>query len=98
MPEDIADPVLDLPMGCNQGCGPGTTVRAYFKAMLRSVWLNGMGFSASSPFGRDGWQFDLYHALIRGGLVAGKIGSDGYIIQLDEKAADRIIYDAIERM
>lgn len=74
------------------------TVREYLCKLLGTLWRDGEGFSGKRPFGNSGWQWDVYVALVRAGLVEGKIDSDGYLEECDEAAADEMIESAIEAL
>lgn len=88
--------ILDLPMPPNDADAP--TVRGYLKALLRELWREGEGFSGKRPFGNSGWEYELYNALVKGGVVMGKLDGDGYIQEVDADAANALIFDAIEAL
>lgn len=88
--------VFDCPMQENDS--GATTVKGYLKALLKALWREGEGFSGKRPFGNSCWEFDLYKALIAEGLVEGKLDEDGYIDRVDKKAANKIIFAAIEAL
>lgn len=89
--------VFDCPMQENDS--GATTVKGYLKALLLLLWEEGEGFSGKRPFGNSCWEYDLYRALVLGGLVEGKVDplySD--IISLDTKAANKLIFSAIKAL
>ena len=88
--------ILSLPMDENDG--GAATIRDYLKGLLSKLWLEGEGFSGKRPFGNSGWDFELYKPLIKAGLVMGKLDGDGYIEDLDNKAADKLIFEAIDAL
>jgi hypothetical protein len=45
-----------------------TTVKGYLKMLLKTVWIEGEGFSGKRPFGDSGWWEDLSDALIKVGV------------------------------
>ena len=55
-----------------------------FKKMLLKLWTEGEGFDVVD----GGWQFDVYKALIENGCINGTIDEDGFVEDVDEKAAD----------
>lgn len=74
------------------------TIREYLKTLLKTLWIEGEGFSGKRPFGNSGWQFDLYLPLIAAGVVKGKLDDEGFIEEVDEKAASNIIKQVIETL
>ena len=71
------------------------SVREYFKEILKVLWKEGELFSGKRPFGNSGWQYDIYAVLIKGGFISGKLDSDGYVDEMDIKAADKFILNQI---
>lgn len=92
--------VLSCPMEENDA--GATTVREYFLELLSVLWEEEQGFSAKRPFGNSGWQYDVYLALAKAGLVDGIVlDSWGYIesfTRADQIAADDLIQKAIWSM
>ena len=88
--------VLDLELGENDSGQP--TVRGYLLALLADVWRDGEGFDGKRPFGNSSRECDLYVPMVRAGLVAGSLDSDGYLERCDEKAANALIAAAIEAL
>jgi hypothetical protein len=72
-----------------------TTVREYLIALLRTLWAEEGNFSGKRPFGSSDWHYDLYIPLIDAGFVNGSFDEDGYVDELDETTADRLITEAI---
>lgn len=87
--------ILDLPMGSNDA--NAHTVRDYLKALLKELWNEGEGFSGKRPFGNSGWEGELYYPLVKAGLVHGEIDGS-YAECVDEDAANRLIFEAIEAL
>jgi hypothetical protein len=85
--------VLDLPIEENDV--DATTVRGYLLELLATLWQQGEGFSSKRPFGDGAWEYPVYTALLRAGLVAGKFDEDGYVESVDTLAADALVYRAI---
>jgi len=71
-------------------------IRQFLKDLLIRLWIEKECFSGKRPFGNSGWDYLLYTPLIEAGIVAGKIDEDGYIAEIDEKKADKIILDYIQ--
>ncbi|MFI7073495.1 hypothetical protein [Micromonospora sediminicola] len=93
---ETARQVLDLPMPTNDADAP--TVRAYLIELLAKVWEEGECFNGKRPFGNSGWDYDLYPPLITAGLVAGKLDEDGWIEEVDDRAASRLVAAAIREL
>jgi hypothetical protein len=91
--ELVHERVLDLPLGENDS--GANTVRGYLLRLLLVLWDEQDGFSGKRPFGNSGWDYDLYKPLIEAGLVDGKFDEDGYIEEVDGRAAKRLIEDSI---
>ncbi len=88
--------VLDLEMGRNDA--NAKTIRDYLKALLFRVWDKEEQFSGKRPFGNSGWKYEVYPALIKAGLVAGKFDSEGCIEECDDAKADEFIMGAIDSL
>lgn len=74
------------------------TLREYFKKLLTQLWIDEESFNGKRPFGNSGWQYDVYTALIKHGLIEGKLDSDGYIDELDEYVAQQFIIKLIKEL
>jgi len=85
--------ILNLPMGDNDA--DAGTIKEYLIALLSEVWREGEGFSGKRPFGNSDWEFDLYKPLLTAGLVKGNLDSEGFLESVDNKAADKLIFNAI---
>lgn len=88
--------ILDLPMESNDA--NAATIRGYLKALLSTLIREGEGFSGKRPFGNSGWNWDLYMPLVKAKLVNGKIDAAGYLEDVDESAAEKLILEAIESL
>ncbi len=87
--------VLDLPMDENDA--EAKTVRDYLKALLRHLWHEQESFSGKRPFGNSGWEYELYRAPVKAGLVKGD--EDGDPADAGEKSkAHALIYSALEAL
>lgn len=85
--------ILALPMDENDA--DAETIGDYLIELLLSLWHQGEGFSGKRPFGNSGWEHELCIPLVKAGLVKGSIDEDGYILDYDRKAADKLIEKAI---
>ena len=75
-----------------------STIGQYLGMLLLAVWQEGESFSGKRPFGNSGWEYDVYTGLIRGGLIKGSFDENGYIDDVDTKAADKLISDHIKQL
>lgn len=85
--------ILDTPMPGNDV--DAATIRDFLLELLATLWQEGEGFSGKRPFGNSGWQHAVYHALVEAGHVEGRIDADGYLEEVDERAADHLIARAL---
>ncbi len=89
--------VLHCPMLENNA--QASTVGEYLGLLLSTLWIENEGFSGKRPFGDSGWQYDVYIALSKAGLIEGLIlDEDGYVEQFsyaDAIKADELILQAI---
>lgn len=74
------------------------TLKQYLIKLLTTLWREAENFSGKRPFGNSGWQYYVYVAMIRGGLVPGKLDENGYVEEIDTEAADKLILEAIESL
>lgn len=88
--------ILDLELGRNDA--KAKTVREYLKALLVTLWDKDEGFSGKRPFGNGGWKYDIYAALIKAGVVTGKLDDEGCVETCDESKADKLILGAIKSL
>ena len=88
--------ILDIEMQDNDA--DAKTIREYLKALLSKLWEEGEAFSGKRPFGNSGWEFPLYTALVKAGVVEGSLDEDGYLYSCDYKGANKLVYKAIEEL
>lgn len=98
---DTIDPttarqVLDLALPSNDA--DAATIRDYLIELLAKVWQEGECFNGKRPFGNSGWEDELYPPLITAGKVAGRLDENGYVEDVDEPAAQRLIAAAIREL
>lgn len=67
------------------------SLREYLCALLAKLWEEGESFSGKRPFGNSGWDYDVYTFLVKGGAVAGELDDDGYIVDFDRTAANKLV-------
>lgn len=83
--------VLDVPMYEGNNDTRATTVRGYLIELLD------VAMDLKSPFGNSDWQYDLYEAIARAGLVPARFDDDGDIdwLKFDKDQAHRLVLDAV---
>jgi hypothetical protein len=74
------------------------SIRQYLKELLKTLWKEGEEFSGKRPFGNSGWQYEIYEALARNGLVASQLDKDGFLIKFDKQVADELVLRLIEAL
>lgn len=89
-----AKQVLDTPMDRSET----PTIRDYLIKLLSTLWAESSDFSSKRPFGMSDWQWVVYIALIKAGLVAGSLDEDGDVEDCDTGAADNLMLMAIEAL
>lgn len=100
---DLPDPswreVLAVPMGENDT--GASTIGEYLVRLGAEVWWQRDNFHGRHPWGFAGWEYDVYRALARAGLVAMKIGAGGYLVDVpaDQRArADAMIANSLAEL
>lgn len=88
MQRALAAPMLD-------GADVQGTVRDYLETLLLTLWDEEEGFDGKRPFGNSGWQNEVYAALVSAGCVPGVVDADGYLDDVDEDAAGRLVHALI---
>lgn len=89
------DAPLHVPMGENDA--EASTVGEYLIKLLAKLWADGEDM-VKRPFGNSGWQYEVYRELIKADLVEGKIDEFGDVDELDTRAADALIQEAIAEL
>lgn len=95
--ESIYRRIILCPMPQPNDANAGT-VGEFLAILLRKLWQEEQAFSGKRPFGNSSWQWEVYEALVREGLVAGTLDSDGYLDddgRFDGGSADALIEKAI---
>jgi hypothetical protein len=74
------------------------SLRQYLKELLKTLWQEGEEFSGKRPFGNRDWQYEIYEALARKGLIAGQLDKDGFLTESNKQAADELVLKLIEAL
>jgi hypothetical protein len=90
--------VLNCTMDPETNDAKAGSVREYLAALLTAVWDENEGFSGKRPFGNSGWTWEVYAALVHGGILPGTFDEDGYLEEIDDRAADSLVRAAITAM
>ena len=89
--------ILDLPMARGNDAG-AKTIKDYFKALLKQVLTEEESFSGKRPFGNSGWMHDLYLPMVKAGIIAGEMDSDGYLEDYDRDEALKKLLAAVKEL
>lgn len=79
----------------------GITVGQFFGKLLSTLWEENEGFSGKRPFGDSDWQYEVYEAMAKAGIVEMTFDEDGYVDEFtyeEEELADQLIQQAIKLM
>lgn len=74
------------------------TIREYFIRLLIELWNEGECFNGKRPFGNSGWDYQIYHALVKNGIIEGICDRDGFLEHFDQVKADELIKNAIKSL
>lgn len=88
--------ILDLQMPDNDA--GADTVREYLWELLTRLWTLKDEFSGKRPFGESAWEYHLYKALGRAGLIRYIEDDMGYVEDVDQQAGDALIERAIDAL
>lgn len=94
--EPTSAQVLACPMGKNDA--DAVTVGDYLFKLLALVWQDGEGFDGKRPFGNSSWEYEIFEALAKAGLIVATLDEDGYIDDFDRDVAEKVVADAIKAM
>lgn len=67
------------------------SLREFFCTLLVKLWNDPCGFSGKRPWGNSGWDEPVYAALIKAGIISGKLDSEGYIEDCDYVTGDEFV-------
>lgn len=96
--------IMDCPMDPNRNTAEVSTVREYMSLLLVTLWREEANFSGKRPLGWSGWEWEVYEALIKAGLVEGTctVDEDGDVdVNMSTEAmiaADKLIVEAIREV
>ena len=76
----------------------GITIREYLKLLLTTLWTEGERFSGKRPLGNSGWQYDVYHQLVKNNFVTGTFNEDDMLEEVDTKEANKLILELIANL
>lgn len=80
--------ILAMPMAPGNDAD-AEDIRDYLTTLLGAVWRDREAFNGKRPFGNSGWQYEIYDALARAGVVDCPEGCEFTRQQLAEM--DRLI-------
>lgn len=92
-PEDILNIRLERSYECD-----AVTIKEYLIKLLSTLWREAERFSGKRPFGSSNWQYRVYKALIKYGVVPGELDEEDDIVEVDTKQADAIMEQAIRSL
>lgn len=81
------------PMQANDACA--ATIRGYLVALLEELWKHGECFGGKRPFGNSGWEYELYEALGRAGVIEITFDDEGFLDDCDTDRGSELIKQAI---
>lgn len=86
--------ILDLKFESGD-LGKEVTIREFFHQLIRTLWIEGEGFSGKRPFGNSGWDIDLITCLITHKVIPGTLDDDGYIKEYNSIETDKFILNVV---
>lgn len=91
--------ILNTPMESNDA-GAGT-IKDYLMILLEIMWED----EDSKPFGNSSWKYEVYDALVRAGMIDGKLVTEKYndeeftyVDECDTDAGHRLIMEVIKKL
>jgi len=88
--------VLAAPM--NKKATGASSVGDFLHQCLLELWSQQEGFSGKRPLGDSGWNCDIAHALVKDGILTGKLDEDGDLLDYNRKDLDRLMRNAINHL
>ena len=70
----------------NVSLSNGMTLKSFLKSCLLRFWKEGECFSGKRPLGDSGYDYEIYEALAKDGLIEADYDKDGDLVDLDEQA------------
>lgn len=92
MPEYTNQQVLATPMGYNDA--GAHTIGQYLAVLLDVMWES----DDAKPFGNSGWKNEVFSALAAAGLINATEDPYGGYTNMDTRAGERLIQDAIRSL
>ena len=74
------------------------SIREYFIDLLTTLWEEEDGFSGKRPSGNSGWKYEVYTCLVKHEIVKGRLGEDGYLEEIDEPKAKKVVLEMIKML
>lgn len=90
----IVEQILACPMDQNDAYAD--TVGEYLSELLKEVWTQEQGFSGKRPFGNSAWQWEVYEALGKAGIIQVTYNEWEEPELADHSEVDTLIRQAIE--
>jgi len=87
--------VLDCPMDPARNDAKATSVRDYLKKLLTLVWQEGEGFDGKRPFGNSGWEYEVFSALGKAGIIDATFATEGWMDDCDSDTGYALVTAAI---
>jgi hypothetical protein len=72
------------------------SIREYLYELFSDLFHQGEDFNSKRPWGNSGWQFDVYTALIREGILPGMLDSEGFLNNCDEDECKKFVIEMIK--
>jgi hypothetical protein len=90
--------ILDLEMDPQRNDAGASTIREYYKTLLKTLLETGEGFSGKRPLGNSDWEYQLYEALVKGGAIQGTLNEDGFVEEIDRYHANALLRSAVNAL
>lgn len=90
--------VLHCPMD-RRNDADAETIGEFLGCLLSALWKENECFSGKRPLGNSDWQWQVYEAMVKDGLVAGILDDEDHLADFsyeEEKKADELILKAIK--
>lgn len=87
---ETARTILAVPLPADNDA-EAATIRDYLIKLLMKVWEEGECFDGKRPFGNSSWDYDLYGALARAGMITVTWDEWGGIDSFTSEEEDRAI-------
>lgn len=88
--------ILTIPMQPRKNDAKAKTIGEYLSKLLCKLLVQKYQFDGKRPFGNGQWNYELYAALIKAKVINGSLDEDGYVDEVDERAADILLLGAVQ--